>query len=64
VLSPVKATILTVVFIVMVAIAFGVGLLVGWYLGAARRDSARAPSAAPAMAARAPAARLSEQPVQ
>jgi hypothetical protein len=57
VLSPVKATVLTVVFIVVVAVAFGVGLLVGWYLGAARRDNARSPSAVPALAARAPAAR-------
>jgi hypothetical protein len=64
VLSPVKATVLTVVFIVVVAVAFGIGLLVGWSLGAARRDNARAPSALPAVAAWAPAARLAQQLVE
>jgi hypothetical protein len=57
VLSPAKATVLTVAVIVALALAFGLGLLVGLSLRAAPRET-RAPSAAPAVAARAPAARM------
>jgi hypothetical protein len=54
-LSPAKATVLTVVVIVLLALAFGLGLLVGWILRAPPREAWH-PSAAVVAAARPAAA--------
>ena len=68
VLSPAKATALTVAAILLIALAFGIGLFVGLSLnrGAPATGPASAPAGArgPGAAARAPAARPVEQLVQ
>jgi hypothetical protein len=60
VLSPAKATILTVAVIVALALAFGFGLLVGLSLRSAP-SAAQRPSATPVSTAGAPAARVGQQ---